>query len=407
MKVSVITRHSVPNYGSILQTYATQKTIENFGCEAEIINYTRYEERYANLAKTLIKGKKWDRNSFLRLIYKLIQTPNYSKMYKKFAKNRKNFLKETEFEYGNIEELKKKLPKADVYCSGSDQIWGKIGTEEYDRAYFLNFVENKKCISYASSFGKTELSNNLKKDLKSLLNKYTKILVREDTAKEIINQYGFQNVEQVLDPTFLLDKEEWIELSKKAKIKKQKYILIYQLHDNKEFDKYAKKLSKKLNMKLLRISPSFYHILRSGKLIYLPNQYEFLAYFNNAEYILTDSFHATAFSIIFNKKFKNILPGNTSTRITSLLKLMNLESRILDDFNDFESIKEEIDYDIPNRIIKVERKKSLKLFKEAILDDLKNVDLLNKRYKCTGCRTCEQVCPQNAITMIQNEEGFL
>ena len=117
MKVDIITRHSVPNYGSLLQSYATQKAIEKMGFEAEIIDYTRYEERYKNLVKTLLKGKKWDKNFLLRFIYKTIQNPNYYRMYKKFKKYRKGFLNETSLEYGNLEELEKNVPQADVYCS--------------------------------------------------------------------------------------------------------------------------------------------------------------------------------------------------------------------------------------------------------------------------------------------------
>ena len=409
MKVDVITRHSVPNYGSLLQTYATQKTIEKFGHECKIINYTRYDERYKELAKTLIKGKKWDKNFLTRFVYKTIQTSNYSRMYKKFKIYRKGFLKETNKEYGNIEELKNDTPQADVYCSGSDQIWGKIGTANYDEAYFLNFIndKNKKCIAYSSSFGKGKIDDELKNNLHGLLKKYDRILVREDTAKDIIQKQGFNNVEQVLDPTFLLTREEWLELSKKAKNKYSKYVLVYQLHDNKEFDNYAKEFAQKANLKLLRISPSIYHITRSGKLLYLPNQFEFLKYFNEAEYILTDSFHATAFSLIFNKKFVDILPGKTSTRITSILKVVGLEDRVLNNYNDFSYIEKEIDFTNCNKVLDKEREKSLKLFKEAIVGNTNNVDLLNKHYNCTGCRMCEQICPKKAITMVENEEGFI
>ena len=109
MKIEIITRHSVPNYGSILQAYAMQKAIEKLGHDAEIINYTRYEERNYHLANTLIKGKKWEKNGITRSIYKLVQTPNYANMYKRFAKYRKELLKETKQEYGEIEELRNKI----------------------------------------------------------------------------------------------------------------------------------------------------------------------------------------------------------------------------------------------------------------------------------------------------------
>lgn len=368
MKVGVITRHAVPNYGSLLQSYATQVVLEKMGYDVEIINYIRNDEMAENLSKTLIKGKRGDKNFITRMIYNAIQMPNYSKMYKKFELFRKDILKVTKDTYENLEQLKENVPVEDVYCSGSDQIWGRIGQDEYDKAYFLEFVKNKKCIAYSSSFGKTELNENLDRNLNKLLKKYSKILVREKSAKEILGKHNIKNVEQVLDPTFLLSLNEWKELANKADLKKkEKYILIYQLHANKEFNNYAKKFAKSKKMKLLRISPSFYHVVRSGKLIYLPTQYEFLWYFINADYILTDSFHATAFSIIFNKKFIDILPVNkTGTRIESILNLFDIENRILKDYNDFNSIEKEIDYNKVNEKLEKEKNKSLDLLKDAI-----------------------------------------
>lgn len=408
MKVDIITRHAVANYGSLLQSYATEKTFEKLGLDAEFINYVRYDERSKNLAKTQVKGKKWDKNIITRTMYTLIQTWNYSHEYKAFEKYRKGFIKETSNLYGSIEELTKNPPKADIYCTGSDQIWGKIGQADYDLAYFLEFVKdkNKKCISYAASFGKEKINQKLEEKLPKLLDKYSYILVREDSAKEIVKKAGIDNVEQVLDPTFLLTKEEWKSLANK-KPKKSNYVLVYQLHNNKEFNKYAKEFAKKYNKKLLRITPSIYHIVRGGKLIYLPTQYEFLSYFNNADYILTDSFHATVFSIIFNKKFKNISPGETSTRITSILKLCGLEDRILKDFSDFESIEKDIDYDKVNEIIKREREKSINLLKQAIGKMENNITSIGIHKNCTGCRMCEQVCPKGAIEIKENEEGFM
>ena len=368
MKIGIITRHAVPNYGSLLQSYATQVALERMGYDAEIIDYIRNDERAENLSKTLVKGKKWDKNFFTRMIYNAIQMPNYSKMYKKFELYRKDFLKVTDKTYQNIEDLKKNPPDEDIFCSGSDQIWGKIGQDEYDESYFLEFVKHKKCIAYSSSFGKTKLSENLEKNLNKLLEKYSRILVREKSAKEILENHNIKNVEQVLDPTLLLTQNEWGELADKVELKpKEKYILIYQLHDNKEFNDYAKRLAKNKKMKLLRLSSSFYHITRSGKLIYLPTQYEFLWYFKNAQYILTDSFHATVFSIIFNKKFIDILPLNkTGTRIESILNLLKIEDRILKDYNDFYSIDKNIDYNTVNETLELQKQKSLDLLKDAI-----------------------------------------
>ncbi len=368
MKVSIITRHSVPNYGSLLQTYATQRTIEELGYEAEIIDYTRYEERSNNLSNTLIKGKKWDKNFLTRFIYKTLQTKNYARMYKKFDGYRKEILNQSDINYGNIVELENNPPVADIFCSGSDQIWGKIGTVNYDETYFLEFVKNKKCISYGASFGTSKLDEQLDNNINKLLEKYTSILVREDSAKQILEKKGIKNVYQVLDPTFLINKNELENFTKKAERKeKTKYILVYQLHANKEFNKYAKEIAKRKNLKLIRVGYSIYHIFRSGKLILLPTPYEFLNYIKNAEYVLTDSFHATALSIIFNKKFIDILPNNnTQTRIESVLKLFGIEKQILKNYNNFELIDNTINYDIVNKKIQEEKEKSISLLKNAI-----------------------------------------
>lgn len=371
MIVDVITRHAVTNYGSLLQTYATQATIEKLGHEVEIIDYIKYDERASKVAKASLGNSKfWNKNKIYKMTYLIMQTPNFKYMYKRFEKMRKNLIKTTNLNYGNLKELKENVPIADVYCTGSDQVWGKIGMDDFDKAYFLDFVpKGKKCISYAASLGKEKINEELDEKLKKLLEKYAKILVREQSAVDIIKSKGFDNVDLVLDPTLLLTREEWENVIKREKIRKkckQKYILIYQLHRNKEFDKYAKKMAKKKNMKLIRVTPSILHGLKSGKILLLPNLSEFLNAFKNAEYILTDSFHATVFSIIFNKKFIDIMPEKTGTRIKNILQLTGIENRILKEYNDFESIDKKIDYNNVNQILQKERKKSIDLLKKAI-----------------------------------------
>lgn len=366
MKVDIITRHAPANYGSLLQTYATQVVLKRLGYESEIINYVKYEERGNNKAKTLLKNSNfWNKNFITRIIYQIIQTPNYNHMYKKFKKYRSILLNQTK-EYGTLDELKNECPIADVYCSGSDQIWGKIGTEEFDKTYFLDFVpDGKKCIAYSSSFGKEKISDNLKNELPQLLKKYSKLMLREQSGVDIVRDLGFKDAELVLDPTLLLRREEWEKLLTKNDVK-EKYILVYQLHDNKRFDKYAKEFAKYKKMKLIRVSPSFHNYFKSGKLVWLPTPNEFLTLFANAEYVLTDSFHATVFSIIFNKKFIDILPGETNTRILNMLEISGIGKRILEDYNDFHSIDNDIDFQTVNSNIESKRLESIELLKNAL-----------------------------------------
>ena len=368
MKIDIITRHAIANYGSILQAYATEKMLDKLNIENEIIDYVRVEENSKNLVKTYMKNsKKWNRNFITRFIYKIIQKPNLDIMNNKFAKYRKKYLKLTSKQYTNKNELMEDLPQADIYCTGSDQVWGQIANDDYDENYFLEFVPNdKRCIAYSASFGKNKLSENLKIKLPKLMEKYSDIMVRELSAVKILNASGIDNVKLVLDPTLLLSKEEWEENLKIKNNEKEQYILTYQLHHNKEFDKYLKKLAKATNLKVVRLSSSIYYKFKYGKFVYLPDLEQFLTYFKNAKYVVTDSFHGTVFSIIFNKQVIDILPGKTRTRIESILKLFGMEDRIVNDYNDMSIINKEIDYKKVNDILDKERKKSIEYLRKAI-----------------------------------------
>ena len=411
-KIAIITRHAVANYGSILQSFATQSILDKLGYDSKIIDYIREDEKGGKIVKVKLQGNsvgKMNKNFLNKIIYVISQFPNYEYSYRKFKKFRKRLLNQTK-EYSTIEELKNNCPKADIYMTGSDQVWGEIGGDCYDPVYFLDFVPDKsKCISYSASFGKEKISDKLLKNLPTLLNKYSDIMVREQSAVEIINKNTSKKSELVLDPTLLLNREQW-ESKAQGKLKYEKYILIYQLHKNKKFDDYAKEVAKKMGLPLLRIGPSINSITRSGKFIYMPTPENFLKYLKNATLLLTDSFHGTVFSLIFNKQFIEILPGETSTRVINILKLTNLTDRILQDYNDFSLINTKINFEDANKILEKERNKSIIKLKDTLRKffehDINTIDDMEKDM-CCGSRTCEQICPQKAISMVENKEGFL
>lgn len=366
-KVAVITRHAVSNYGSVLQSYALQKAICSLGYECEIIDYIRTDEQYKNIADTLVKKSSWNINPVTRLIYKAIQAPEHIYMGRTFEKYRNDLIKTTEIRYSSLKELKDNPPNADIYCTGSDQVWGAIGNDETDGAYFLEFAPKcKKKIAYAASFGKTDINSGNLNRIKEWLDDYDCITVRENSAVELLNRLGINDVSQVLDPTLLLNKSQWSELIKKEI--SGEYILLYQLHSNPEMDSYAKAFAKKANMKLLRLTPLFHRVFKSGKAIYLPDISEFLSYIKNAKYVITDSFHATAFAINFNTPFIDILPGETKTRNQSILELTKLTSQILNDYNDYNFLNRDIDFSYANEKIALQREESMRLLKQ-ILDN--------------------------------------
>ena len=367
MKVALITLHNVKNYGSALQTYATQTILEKLNCEVKVINYYRKDLIENNLLETRINSSKvFSKNCITKVIGRLFLKSSIKKQSEKFNDFLNKYIHLTKKYFSN-EELKSDLPIADIYCTGSDQVWNSDWNNGIEKTFFLDFVpDDKKRISYASSFGKEKLNEEEKAITKEMLEKYQYISVREKSAKKIIEDLGIKNVEHVLDPTLLLNKNEWEEL--KVDIKhKEKYILVYQLNTkNPEFDKYVKNLSKYKKIPIVRVSNVSYQRYKYGKFVNCPTVEEFISYFLNAEYIVTDSFHATAYAINFNKKFLCIFPKKFSTRLQSILDLTGLQERRVLDFNKLDIIDNQIDYEKVNRIIDDERLKSINYLKKAI-----------------------------------------
>lgn len=367
MKVKVITRHAPSNYGSLLQSIATVRVVEGMGHECEIIDYQRPDERGLKGVLTQLSQKEGYGNPLKRLAYIALRYPIEKYAQVKFDAMRKKYLKMTErcSTHGDLERL-----RADAFVTGSDQVWGPMMNGVYDSAYFLQFVHNgAKKLSYAASFGKTKFEERAISAYKSMLAEYDKIAVREKSAVELLDNWGVKNcVGQVLDPTLLLDMNEWKNLLVKEtdnrKYASKKYILVYQIHNDPKLSDYAKRLAKHTGMKLLRVNPMMHQARRGGKFICCPDLGEFLALIDNASCIVTDSFHGTCFAINFGKQFIEVLPNNaTGTRNQSILDLTGLSGRILRDFDNYSLIDERIDYNRVWLILDNERRMSKEIMR--------------------------------------------
>lgn len=355
-KVEVITLHRIVNYGSVLQAYATQKVLEKKGCEVEFIDY--YPERmhmFGMLKRIKNKSNKLGKSFLLRTIARIVMLPSYIKRFYVFKKFIKNNLNMSTITYQNEQQLRKNPPIADYYCTGSDQVWNAGWNEKIDTPFFLDFETNgKKCFSYAASFGKSKLEDWEKEGTKKLLSKYSYLSMREKSGVEIVNDLGFNNAINVLDPTLLLNKEDWGKLASN-KYKNQKYIFVYNLNRNDKIDKYAEKLAKAKKLKIYYVSYAFHEFYKRGKMKCNVRVEDFLALIKNAEYVITDSFHATAFSINFNTQFMIVFPEKYSTRVENILKITGLESRIVRDYNDISLADEKIEFSLANLKLKEER----------------------------------------------------
>ena len=359
MKINIITCHRAYNYGAVLQAYALEHYLESQGNEVKIIDYYPEELHKSEKQKGL---KKLGRN-FIRFF-------DFRKSEKVFGNFLKNNLKLTQ-RYYSLDQLKKDPPKGDLYIVGSDQVWNCNTRNGNDDSYFLTFVpKNKIKASYAASIAMDELTNEQKKRFSDKLKDFYAISVREKTAVKLLNECKINIAEKVLDPVFLLDKNNWDELANKSKLnlKDEKYIFVYGFKRQKNIYQYARKLAKEKGCKVFSVNTNIEdYLLDVDKYFYNVSPEDFLNLLRNAEAVVTNSFHGLSFSIIYRKNVHQFMKsGKENSRMIDLLNELNMSERLVENG---EIIEEDFNYNETAKIIEEERKGSINF-----LDKLCNAD---------------------------------
>lgn len=361
-KVTVITLQNVRNYGSVLQAVATQKVFEDLGCQVDFINYVKD----GLLSSKFQRIKLWveKRNIFQKVIYGILLYPTFVREDRMFPRFLNKYLNQQDKVYGTEESFKKIKIDSDIYCTGSDQVWNSGWNGGILKPLFLSFVpDNVKKIAYSASFGKPQLDDWEKEETRKLLQRYSAISVREKSAVNICEDLGLPSVTHVLDPTLQVNKDFWMSLlteSQRVRTDKGKYVLVYQLNSNREFDRYAKEFAKRKGWKLVRFCLRYDQIVRPGKSILIPEVTDFISLIANAGCVITDSFHGTAFCCNLNTPMICIYPNEFSSRLASLLQLTGLEQRHLKEYNDFSYVeKTNVDFERVNSILNQERAKGV------------------------------------------------
>lgn len=358
MKIAVITLHRVRNYGSSLQTLATQSFFEKMGFQVEIIDY--YPERYTSvgLMKRLKnKSEKLKHNVILLTGARVIMSFSYLKKKITFDQFLKQYIKMSEQTYRTEDELKRYPLESDAYCTGSDQVWNSHWNEGIDKPLYLSFVPSSKYkFSYASSIGNEILGNEEANAVRGLLSDYAHITVRENKGVDVLDSIGVKAI-QMLDPTLLFPMSFWVRYVT-GRYARKKYIVTYNLHHDKRVDVLAQKLAKEYGLSVYNISYNIHDIVRKGKLIWCPTVENYLDLIKNAQYVVTDSFHATVFSIIFHTKFFSIYPEEASSRIRSILALTGLSERATDYVPEVGVVAADVDFEEADRILKQERRRA-------------------------------------------------
>ena len=312
MKVAVITLKDSPNYGGILQAYALQKAIEKLGIDCSLIDYMNDDFRQ----KFTFWGKP-KRMPLLYWLFKKVQYPLMVVMMRRMLPFYDNLnVTEHFFKPKHLHVLNSEY---DCFITGSDQVWA-CDLNYFDDSYFLSFVDDRhKKISYAASFGRTidMITEDEKQFIAPLLMSFNSISVREDSGVDVVRLLtGRSDAIPVLDPTFLLDKDDWEKVaSHNHKGKNKKYILCYLMQtykNDQEALRFAKRLSSETGLPIIKICRGLTSVLW-GETIYVPTVEEWIGLFLDAECVITNSFHGMAFSVNFCKDFYVFLEGSPSS----------------------------------------------------------------------------------------------
>ena len=329
MKIKTITCHDVYNLGASLQAYALAAYLIDCNHDVQIIDYKPdYLSRHYSL--TWVPNPRFDR-PVLRELYLMTKLPGRlkarsGKRKQRFDAFRAEYLPLTEQQYGSAEDLRQDCPEADVYIAGSDQIWNPVFPNGKDRAFFLEFApENKRKISYAASFSVDTLSTEDHQRMFPWLTRLDAISVRETSGINLLTEMGLDGV-TVMDPVFLLSKDQWESLMICPDT--QDYILVYDFDRSALVRSIATALKKRTGKKIVSVFPMDGADHVWGDM----GPREFLGAIMKADIVLSNSFHATAFSLIFRKEFYVInREEKINTRMQDLLASVSLDERLISD----------------------------------------------------------------------------
>lgn len=378
MKIGILTQPLYTNYGGILQNYALQTFLKEMGHEVYTIDREYPKKTFVRKCASLLKySVLWvlgDKKRIRRWLTKKEQDI-ISINTQQFINNhiQKTHIVTTNRE---LEKLHKAF-KFEVYIVGSDQVWRPKYSPCLSN-YFLDFIASDKTvkrIAYAASFGtdEWELTESDTLSFGTLVKKFDAISIREESAIELCQKYFHIEVVHTLDPTFLLNRENYIRLIESSDTKKSNgNLFTYILDKNKEKDQIVDFIAQEKSLKAFRVMPHK-EILEPGKrnlqdYIFPPVE-SWLKAFIDADFVVTDSFHGTVFSIIFNKPFITLANKERGiTRFLSLTKMFSLEDRLVLDLNsDFTTIvNKPIDYKFVNLKIEEYKKKSIDFIKKAL-----------------------------------------
>lgn len=374
--IGILTPYDANNYGSKLQAYAVQEYLAGFD-DVEIIRFR--PSVIERIFKKLV---------FLAFLHRYSDKKNLGNHLdeeKQLVQKRKEAIMSFNDEYTfspvlfGRRALRKHIKKCRCVVCGSDQIWNPALLA--NRTGLLEFVPAEvKKLSFSASFGINSIPDVLRARYKVKLKRFDGISVREESGLRILNEMGFRDAKLFFDPTLIVDKEKWIRLCEKSKLSiEEPYIFCYFLGNESLGRDIADKLRKQTGHKIVNIAHFKAHIERDEHFadwdLYDVKPSDFINLIRNATYVCTDSFHGTAFSIIFHKRVFTVYrhdnndQGNTNTRIDSIVHLLDIKEVLVKNIDDFQQKKDQIiNFSKTDKIIEDKRKEVYSFFSEVLHD---------------------------------------
>lgn len=336
MNIYTITFCNTTNVGAALQEYALQKFLQSKGHRVKVVQYIPpFMRKGQSVWGAFLQGKH-----IIQSLKGLLLVPLKVNRKRKYIRFSQKYISLTTVCRNSLEI--EKLEQPDIYVAGSDQIWNDE-LVDWDPGYFLQFHTPARKASYGASAGKDSFSDDFLCKLKEKTKDFYAISVRETALKLSLERIHVKDVELVLDPVFLLPREQYETILQKPKI--SSYVLLYEAEVNENCIHIARKLAKSYHLKIVQINRvnNRYHV---DKLYPCVSPTEFLGLVKYADYVVTNSFHAVAVSLILERPFWVIKLKERFSRIASLLKIAELEDRVLNsseaDFGkaiDYEMVK--------------------------------------------------------------------
>ncbi|MCL2003777.1 MAG: polysaccharide pyruvyl transferase family protein [Oscillospiraceae bacterium] len=362
MKTGLVTFHAAHHYGAMLQACALAKTVAGLAGGCELIDYVRPDTLEGNT----VFQKGFSPAAAARNLHSLLSLSALRLRYDRFETFMREAMQLSPKRYLTLAELRAEPPEYDVYISGSDQIWNPFIFKEnrFDLSFFSAFAKSGRRIAYAPSFGSAAIDGAVADELRGLVRDFSHLSAREAAGAEILEKVSGRGVPVVLDPTLLLTREEWGAAAGERALERP-YLLAYFVSPPELLSDAARRVKKRMGVEAVQLAGTRRRMPGADRMVFDAGPREFISLFQNASFVLTNSFHGAVFSILFQKPFICGAGSGEDGRVSrtgNLLGLLGMEPRL----DGGEVDLSDIDYGAVEARLRSERERSLLYLQNAL-----------------------------------------